>query len=228
MSGYGITDGVNVSDVVTTATANKLLKLDLNSKLPASITGNADGNAGTATKLATARSIAMTGDVTWSITSFDGSANVTAAATLANSGVTAGTYAKVTVDAKGRVTAGASLAAADIPSLDWSKIATGKPTTLSGFGITDGVNVSDVASVAAAGKILKLDVNSKLPASITGNADGNAATATTANTAAKLTTARTITLTGDVTGSVSFDGSGNVSMATTLSAAGTVVDGGVY
>ena len=142
LSGYGITDGVNSSEVVTTATAGKLLKLDANSKLPASITGNADGNAATSTKLQTARSIAMTGDVTWSIASFDGSANVTAAATLANSGVTAGTYAKVTVDAKGRVTAGASLAAADVPALDWSKITTGKPTTLSGYGITDAPSVA--------------------------------------------------------------------------------------
>ena len=32
-----------------------------------------------------------------------------------------------------------SLAASDIPSLDWSKITSGKPTTLAGYGITDGV-----------------------------------------------------------------------------------------
>ncbi|WP_304196851.1 hypothetical protein [Flavobacterium alvei] len=38
--------------------------------------------------------------------------------TLANSGVTAGTYSKVTVDAKGRVTAGANLVAGDIPTLN--------------------------------------------------------------------------------------------------------------
>ncbi|MCE1202915.1 MAG: hypothetical protein LWX09_12555 [Bacteroidia bacterium] len=82
------------------------------------------GNADTATKLATARSIASTGDATWSV-SFDGSANVSAALTLASSGVTAGTYPKVTVDAKGRVIAGASLAASDVPSLDAAKITSG-------------------------------------------------------------------------------------------------------
>jgi uncharacterized protein (TIGR02145 family) len=32
------------------------------------------------------------------------------------------------------------LVAADIPNLNWSKITTGKPTTLSGYGITDAVN----------------------------------------------------------------------------------------
>lgn len=41
LSGYGITDGVNTSDVVTSATANKILKLDGSAKLPADITGNA-------------------------------------------------------------------------------------------------------------------------------------------------------------------------------------------
>jgi hypothetical protein len=48
----------------------------------------------------------MTGDVTWTSASFNGSANVTGTATLANSGVSAATYtnATVTVDAKGRVT----------------------------------------------------------------------------------------------------------------------------
>lgn len=38
---------------------------------------------------------------------------------------TAGTYPKVTTDAKGRVTGGSALAAADIPSLDAAKITTG-------------------------------------------------------------------------------------------------------
>lgn len=68
------------------------------------------GNAGTATTLATGRTLAITGDLTWTSPSFNGSANVTAAGTLANSGVTAGTYMspKVTVDAKGRVTSAAS------------------------------------------------------------------------------------------------------------------------
>ncbi len=74
--------------------------------------------------------VTVTGDVTGS---GSGSINLT----LANTGVSAGTYPKVTVDSKGRVTAGASLAAADIPSLDWAKITSGKPTTLAGYGITD-------------------------------------------------------------------------------------------
>ncbi len=54
-------------------------------------TGNTTGNAATATKLQTARTISLSNDVTGSIT-FDGSANKTITATLKNSGVTAGTY----------------------------------------------------------------------------------------------------------------------------------------
>jgi len=77
------------------------------------------GNAGTATTWATGRTIALTGDVTGTSGTFDGSANLSFAATLANSGVVSGTYTKVTVDAKGRVTTGASLSAGDIPTLDY-------------------------------------------------------------------------------------------------------------
>ena len=51
----------------------------------------------------------------------------------------------------------------------WSRI-TGKPTTLSGYGITDGVNTADVVTAPEANKILKLDGTGKLPASITGDA----------------------------------------------------------
>ena len=89
------------------------------------ITGSVNGNAGTATKLAAGRTIGMTGDVTWTSPAFDGSGNITAVATLANTGVAAGTYGKVTVNAKGLVTAGAALAAADIPALDAGKITSG-------------------------------------------------------------------------------------------------------
>lgn len=60
---------------------------------------------GSAATLTTTRSIALSGDATWSV-NFNGSANATAALTLATTGVAAGTYNSVTVDTKGRVTAG--------------------------------------------------------------------------------------------------------------------------
>lgn len=139
-----------------------------------------NGNAVSASKLATARTITLSGDGTATFT-FDGTADAGGTLTLATTGVTAGTFTKVTVDAKGRVTAGATLAATDIPALDWGKITTGKPTTLAGYGITDALAAS-----------------------------------ANAVSASKWATARTLTLTGGVTGSASIDGSGNVSLAATV------------
>jgi phage-related tail fiber protein len=63
--------------------------------------------------------ITATGDATGATA---GGGTNTLALTLANSGVTAGTYTKFTVDAKGRVTAGTTLLASDIPTLLSSKI----------------------------------------------------------------------------------------------------------
>jgi phage-related tail fiber protein len=60
------------------------------------------------------QNITVSGDVS-------GSGTTAITATLASVG-TAGTYTKVTTDAKGRVTAGTTLAATDIPTLNASKI----------------------------------------------------------------------------------------------------------
>lgn len=61
------------------------------------------------------QTITLSGDVT-------GSGTTSIVTTLSNSGVTAGTYTKVTVDVKGRVTSGTTLSATDIPTLTASKI----------------------------------------------------------------------------------------------------------
>lgn len=84
-------------------------------------------NVLSATKWTTARTLSLTGDVTGS-SSIDGSANANITMTLANSGVTVGTYKSVTVDTKGRVTAGTN------------------PTTLAGYGITDTYTKAEVVS----------------------------------------------------------------------------------
>mgnify|MGYP001777065908 CR=1 FL=1 len=96
------------------------------------VKGGASGAVETADKLTVPRNISITGDGTGS-TSFDGSADASIALTLANSGVSAGTYTKVTVDAKGRVTTGANVAIADVTGLS-AKITEieGKITTAEG------------------------------------------------------------------------------------------------
>lgn len=91
---------------------------------------------GSAAKLTTARSIGMTGDGTWSV-SFDGSANVSGAMTLASiiaAGGPVGSATKApqfTWDSKGRLTAVDEVAITPA----WSSI-TSKPTTFSGLGVT--------------------------------------------------------------------------------------------
>jgi hypothetical protein len=71
------------------------------------------------------QTITLSGDAT-------GSGATSIAVTLANSGVSSGTYRSVTVDAKGRVTAGTN------------------PTTLSGYGITDAQPLdADLTAIAA-------------------------------------------------------------------------------
>lgn len=70
----------------------------------ASTADTCTGNAATATKLANARTISVTGDASGS-TTFDGSANKTITLTLGSIG-TAGTYSVVTTDSKGRVISG--------------------------------------------------------------------------------------------------------------------------
>jgi hypothetical protein len=75
------------------------------------ITGSVSGNAGTATALATGRTISATGDVAYTSASFDGTSNVTGTATLATVNSNVGSFGSsssipvVTVNAKGLVTA---------------------------------------------------------------------------------------------------------------------------
>lgn len=108
--------------------------------------GSCTGNAATATRWATGRTIALTGDVSGTSAAFDGSAALSFATTLANSGVTAGTYLKVTVDGKGRVTAGSSMTSGDVTSaLGYT------PANKAGDSFTGNISVS--GSVTATGDI---------------------------------------------------------------------------
>lgn len=98
-------------------------------------------------------------------TKFSASSNIAPSATaslvsfdLTNTGVTAGAYNKVTVDAKGRVIAGSNpstlagqgitdaytIAQVDSHTWDFSSAITGKPTTISGYGITDAYTIAQV------------------------------------------------------------------------------------
>jgi hypothetical protein len=73
------------------------------------VTVDSKGRITSVTTAAISGSLTFTGDVTGS-----GTTGTSTALTLAASGVTAGTYTKVTVDSKGRITVGASATTTDI------------------------------------------------------------------------------------------------------------------
>ena len=76
-------------------------------------------------------------EINFTLTDDSANTRTVLTASLINSGVTANTYTKVQVNSKGIITSGTILISSDIPVLDWSKITSGTPTTLAGYGITD-------------------------------------------------------------------------------------------
>jgi hypothetical protein len=128
------------------------------------------------------QTITVTGDVS-------GSGTTALTLTLANTGVGAGTYTKVTVDAKGRVTSATTLTAADIPTLTAAKISDfntvvrtnrldqmAVPTadiSFNGFKLTNlaaPVNAGDAATKAYVDASRSgLDVKDSVRAASTGN-----------------------------------------------------------
>ena len=102
-----------------------------------------------AKKLQTARNITLKGAVVSNTKAFDGSGNVEFTLVLANSGVAAGTYTKLTVNAQGIVTSASQLTAADIPALTLAKI-------------TDAGTAASKNVGTAAGNVPVLDSGAKI------------------------------------------------------------------
>jgi len=110
------------------------------------IYGAHSGNSTTATTLATGRTIALTGDVTYTSPSFNGSANITAAATLATVNSNVGSFGNsttvpsFTVNAKGLITAASSTV---IPT------STSSVNGLASFDSTNFTVVSGLVTIAS-------------------------------------------------------------------------------
>ena len=243
---YMIRDAVSGKLTITGVDANGVVATGLTSADVLSvIQANVPEVALAAQKLETARDITITGDAAWTV-SFDGSAKAEGALVLANTGVAAGEYAVMSVDAKGRVTAGRALTRNDMP------------VSVVQVGEEDGLIPANLLP-SFVDDVIEVDAYDKLPGQVNdagGNGvaskgkiyvvvTGEAEAATpkiyrwsgtayieipsgvgTADAAVKLATARTIGATGDATWSVTFDGTQDVIAAITLADTGVVA--GMY
>jgi len=192
-------DGVNSWDNQTTTVA-----------LTGAITGTANmdssGDVSITTTATNDPSLTVTGDITGSAT-FTNLGNATLAATLASNSVDMGTHTTGSYVKKG-ATAGTGLS--------------GAVDTESGtFTVTSNATAANTASAIvardASGNFAAGTVTAALTGNVTGNVTGNtsgSAGSCTGNsaTATQLASSRTIALSGDVSGSVSFDGSANATI----------------
>jgi hypothetical protein len=130
------------------------------------ISGSIDGNAATATKWATARDLSLTGDATATLSSVDGTSNVSAALTLATVNSNVGSYTKVTVNGKGLVTAATAAVLADLG-------ATTADFSMNGYKLTnlaDPVSDQDAATKYYVDTVAQgLDVKASVVAATTAN-----------------------------------------------------------
>ena len=221
-AGEGWSPTINV-DATSTNTASKVVARDASGNFAAgTITAALTGNASTATKLATARTI--------NGVSFDGTANIVinavdstsriassekgvanGVATLGSDGLVPSNQLPSYVDDVLEYTTLASFPATGESGKIYVALDTNKTYRWGGSSytyITSGA-VDSVAGKTGIVTLVKGDVG-------LGFVDNTADTTKNVLSATKLTTARTITLAGDATGSVSFDGSSNASINVTV------------
>lgn len=226
-------------------------------RLPDTITSSVTGNAATATKLATARTIRLTGDVTGSV-SFDGSTNASITAvvaddshnhTIANiTGLQAALDNKVddsekgvangiaTLDTNGKVVLTqipdsvlgqleymgtwdlTTFPTATQKGQYWIASVSGNGYVVGDWAVWNGTAFDKVDNTDAVATVAGRTGNVVLTKSDVGldNVDNTADSTKNVLSATKLTTARTISLTGGVSGSAAFDGSSNITLEATV------------
>ena len=164
------------------------------------------GLAASASRLETARNIALTGTVTGTA-SFDGTADASIATTLANDSVTLGTH--TTGNYVASVSAGTGVNVTGTIGEGWTP------------SISIGQNVNTSASptfarVTAGQGIWATGGTTRILYTGSDSSGTGASLAGLAASASRLETARNIALSGDVTGTTSFDGTGDVTITATI------------
>ena len=154
------------------------------------VTVDSKGRITSVTTAAISGSLTFTGDVTGT-----GTTGTSTGLTLAASGVTAGTYTKVTVDTKGRVTVGASATTSDISegtNLYYTDARVGTYLTTNNYATQSYVGTQVANLVAAAPATL--DTLNELAAAL-GN-DPSFATTVSTSIGTKVPQTRTLTING--------------------------------
>ena len=159
---------------------------------------NAAGFTAYAAGRHTARNIALSGDVTGTV-SFDATSDVTITTTIVANSVALGT------DTTGNYAADVSVAGLGLTISG----AAGEGTQ---YIITSGATSANTASQIVARDASGNFTAGTITASLTGNVSGSAGSAAT------LTTTRSIGLTGDISGSANFNGSADINITATIAA----------
>jgi hypothetical protein len=189
------------SNTINTTGTENIVDFKVNNTTKSSIdnNGNFTGKSASADKLATARTITLTGDVTGSA-SFDGSANISISAAVAddshNHVISNIDNLQTTLDSKAPLVS---------PAFTGTPTAPTAPNGTNTDQIATTKFVQNALSAGGYGDMLKSQYDTN-----------NNGIVDRAETADKLTTAKTISLSGGVTGSTSFDGSSNISINATV------------
>lgn len=190
-SGEGSTPTIAIGQAVGTSSSVTFAHVSapITGNVVGNLTGDVTGNADTASTLETSRTISLSGDISGSV-AFNGSQDVTITATVQPNSIALGT--DTTGNYMSDLTQGTGVTITHTP------------------GEGSNATIAIGQAVETSSSVTFAHVSAPVTGNVTGDLSGNASTATT------LQNSRTISLGGDVSGSVSFNGSSDVTITATV------------